>query len=64
MAPAAGGGDGRSRLVGGTAARLGRRALAGTSGVALIDLPSSSAAHARPFAEKLSRWTALGPYLG
>ncbi|OYX13564.1 MAG: DNA-deoxyinosine glycosylase, partial [Brevundimonas diminuta] len=34
------------------------------SGVALIDLPSSSAAHARPFAEKLSRWTALGPYLG
>ena len=49
---------------GGTAARLGRRALAGASGVALIDLPSSSAAHARPFAEKLSRWTALGPYLG
>ena len=49
---------------GGTAARLGRRALAGASGVALVDLPSSSAAHARPFAEKLSRWTTLGPYLG
>ena len=49
---------------GGTAARLGRRALAEASGVALIDLPSSSAAHARPFAEKLSRWTALAPYLG
>lgn len=49
---------------GGTAARLGRRALSGVSGVALVDLPSSSAAHARPFAEKLSRWTALAPYLG
>ena len=48
---------------GGTAARLGRRALADAPGVALLDLPSSSAAHARPFAEKLSRWTALAPYL-
>lgn len=49
---------------GGTAARLGRRALSEMSGVALIDLPSSSAAHARPFAEKLSHWSALAPYLG
>lgn len=49
---------------GGTAARLGRRALGQGSGAALIDLPSSSAAHARqPFEKKLARWTAITPYL-
>ena len=49
---------------GATAARHGRRLLQGATGAALIDLPSSSPAHARPFEEKLARWRALEPYLG
>lgn len=50
---------------GGTAARLGRRALIGWTQGDLIDLPSSSAAHARlSFEAKLARWSAIGPYLG
>ena len=49
---------------GGTAARLGRAILAGESGTALIDLPSSSPAHARPFAEKAAAWAVLGRFLG
>ena len=49
---------------GGTAARIGRRRLAGVAGPALVDLPSSSPAHAgMPFAEKLRRWSVLGRYL-
>lgn len=49
---------------GGTAARLGRAVLApAPAGVALIDLPSSSPAHARPFAEKAAAWAALGRVL-
>lgn len=44
---------------GGTAARLGRAVLAGVSGVDLIDLPSSSPAHARPLAEKAAAWSVL-----
>lgn len=48
---------------GGTAARSGRRILEGETTAALLDLPSSSPAHARPFEEKLARWSALGPYL-
>ena len=49
---------------GGTAARIGRRILArSTITAALVDLPSSSAAHARPFEEKRQRWAALAPYL-
>lgn len=48
---------------GGTSARIGRRQLAGTP-LALIDLPSSSAAHAGlPFAGKLERWLALREHL-
>ena len=49
---------------GATAARLGRRALAGTAGLALIDLPSSSPAHARPLAEKAERWDVLRVWIG
>ena len=49
---------------GGTAARRGRAILAGESGTALIDLPSSSPAHARPFAEKAAAWAVLGRFLG
>lgn len=47
---------------GGTAARLGRRALTG-SGLALVDLPSSSPAYTLPFAEKARHWAALGAFL-
>lgn len=45
---------------GGTAARLGRRSLTTGAGIALIDLPSSSPAHARPLAEKAAVWAKLG----
>jgi hypoxanthine-DNA glycosylase len=47
---------------GGTAARIGRGQLAGTR-LALIDLPSSSPAYTRPFAEKLAAWAALADWL-
>lgn len=50
---------------GARAARTGRRQLAGLSGPALIDLPSSSPAHAAmPYAAKLARWSALAGHLG
>lgn len=49
---------------GGTAARIGRRQLAGRSRVPLIDLPSSSAAHAGLRREaKRERWMVLRAYL-
>lgn len=48
---------------GGTAARAGRRLLEGATTAALLDLPSSSPAHARPFDEKRARWSVLSPYL-
>lgn len=48
---------------GGLAARLGRRILTDLQGVALIDLPSSSPAHARPLAEKHHAWAVLAPFL-
>lgn len=47
---------------GGTAARIGRKRLAG-SGLALVDLPSSSPAYTLPFAEKARQWAALRPFL-
>jgi hypoxanthine-DNA glycosylase len=48
---------------GATAARLGRRALAGTP-LALIDLPSSSPAYAAmPFPEKAQIWGRLREFL-
>jgi hypoxanthine-DNA glycosylase len=50
---------------GGTAARIGRRLL-GTlpGGPELLDLPSSSPAHAgMSFAEKRARWAALARHL-
>ena len=46
------------------AAAIGRRALGHPSGLALIDLPSSSAALTRPFAEKARAWSALGRFAG
>ena len=49
---------------GGKAASLGRRILAGSAiTAALIDLPSSSPAHARPFEEKRQQWSVLTPFL-
>jgi hypoxanthine-DNA glycosylase len=45
---------------GGTAARIGRRSLAGADGLELIDLPSSSPAHAaRSLAQKAEAWATL-----
>jgi TDG/mug DNA glycosylase family protein len=48
---------------GATSAKLGRRILSGVEGVTLIDLPSSSAAHARPLSEKAAVWFILRSYL-
>jgi hypoxanthine-DNA glycosylase len=47
-----------------TAAAIGRRALGQRDGPTFIDLPSSSAALTRPFAEKAEAWKALGRYVG
>ena len=47
---------------GGLAAKMGGRILAGGS-AALIALPSSSPAHARPFEQKLAAWRALEAWL-
>ena len=51
---------------GGTAARIGRKQLAGAAGtLTLIDLPSSSPAHARlDFEQKRARWSVLAEHLG
>jgi hypoxanthine-DNA glycosylase len=50
---------------GGTAARLGRAVLADRpDAIALIDLPSSSPAHTRPFADKAAIWAELRRHLG
>ena len=48
---------------GAAAARGGRRSLAAVEGLTLIDLPSSSPAHARPLAEKAARWAVLKDHL-
>lgn len=44
---------------GGKAAAIGRRQLPPLDGIAIVDLPSSSAAHTIGFAAKLERWRAL-----
>jgi len=44
---------------GSTAAAIGRRLIGDGHGLTLIDLPSSSAANTRPFAEKAERWAEL-----
>lgn len=49
---------------GGTAARLGMRALQRAAGqYQFISLPSSSAAHTKPYVEKLQAWHALRAWL-
>ena len=45
-----------------TAATIGRRALETVTGIELVDLPSSSAALTRPFAEKLLIWGDLARF--
>ena len=47
---------------GGAAAKAGRKLLGGASSVELIDLPSSSAAYTRPFAEKAAVWRGLSRF--
>ncbi|MBE1528316.1 hypoxanthine-DNA glycosylase [Sphingopyxis sp. OAS728] len=44
---------------GGKAAAIGRKQLSPLDGVAVVDLPSSSAAHTIGFASKLDRWRTL-----
>ena len=44
---------------GGKAAAIGRKQLPSLDGVAIVDLPSSSAAHTIGFAAKLDRWRRL-----
>ena len=48
---------------GGASAKLGRRILTGVDSLDMIDLPSSSAAHARPLSEKAAAWSILRRYL-
>ena len=49
---------------GATAAALGRRLLAGVEQLTLIDLPSSSPANTRPFAEKARTWGRIAQFCG
>jgi G:T/U-mismatch repair DNA glycosylase len=49
---------------GGKAAAIGRRQLPDAAGIALIDLPSSSAAHTIGFDAKLAAWSQLREALG
>ncbi len=48
---------------GGTSGRIGRKALDGQGGWALVPLPSSSPAFTRPFEEKRVAWLALRGFL-
>lgn len=48
---------------GGLSARLGRRILSGVAAVELIDLPSSSPAHARSLSEKAKSWAILEMFI-
>ena len=49
---------------GAAAAAVGRKLLGDGPRVALIDLPSSSAANTRPFEEKAAAWRVLGSFAG
>jgi hypoxanthine-DNA glycosylase len=48
---------------GGTAARIGRKLIGESSGIALVDLPSSSPAYTLSITEKRQNWAALGKFL-
>lgn len=47
---------------GGKSAAIGRKLIGDAHGVDLIDLPSSSPAHTRPFAEKAEAWARLAQF--
>jgi len=47
-----------------TAAAIGRRAIGARGGLDFIDLPSSSAALTRPFADKAAAWAIIGSFVG
>ena len=49
---------------GATAAAIGRRLIRDPGKILLIDLPSSSPANTRPFAEKAAAWSALESFCG
>jgi TDG/mug DNA glycosylase family protein len=49
---------------GGTAAAIGRRLIGDPGRVTLIDLPSSSPANTRPFADKAAAWSVLAGFCG
>jgi hypoxanthine-DNA glycosylase len=49
---------------GSTAAAAGRRLLGAAEGLTLIELPSSSAANTRPFAQKAEAWSVLAQFVG
>ena len=49
---------------GSTAAAAGRRMLGAADGLTLIELPSSSAANTRPFADKAEAWSVLAQFVG
>jgi double-stranded uracil-DNA glycosylase len=48
---------------GSTAALAGRKLIGAPRGIALIDLPSSSAANTRSFAEKAADWSVLATFV-
>jgi TDG/mug DNA glycosylase family protein len=47
-----------------TSAAIGRRLLSAAEGLVLIDLPSSSPANTRPFAEKAAAWGRIAQFCG
>jgi double-stranded uracil-DNA glycosylase len=49
---------------GGKSAAVGRKLLESAAGLTLIDLPSSSPANTRSFAEKAKAWARLAPFCG
>ncbi len=49
---------------GGKSAAIGRKLIGESEGVTLLDLPSSSPAYTRPFAEKAEAWAGLAPFCG
>jgi double-stranded uracil-DNA glycosylase len=49
---------------GGTSAAIGRKLVGTDHALTLIDLPSSSPANTRPFAEKAAAWAGLQPFVG
>ena len=49
---------------GSTAAAAGRKLLGAADGLSLVELPSSSAANTRPFAEKAMAWASIAKFIG